>query len=114
LNSNYELNYNCLKGALMAQVLVHAEPTPNPNAVKFALNCPVVQSGSKTYANPIQAEDSPLAKAIFAVGSVANVVMTANSITVFKKVDAAWGNIIPKVEKAILENIRHSSTTATA
>ncbi len=90
----------------MGQVLVRVEPTSDPNAVKFTLNCSVVSSGALTYHNPHEAGDSPLAKAIFAAGPIENITMIANSITVVKKIASNWGDMIPRVEKAILENMR--------
>jgi NFU1 iron-sulfur cluster scaffold homolog, mitochondrial len=87
-------------------VTVMPEPTSNPNAYKFTLNCPVLSSGTKTYADPKSAAESPLARALFAVGGIENVSMNSNYITVMKKSETDWQDILLPVEKAILENVK--------
>ena len=44
----------------MADVQVIAEPTPNPNSVKFTLDRPVTQGRGATYRTPEEAADAPL------------------------------------------------------
>ena len=48
-------------------VEVSVSTTPNENAMKYTLNCNSIESGHKTYANAEAAEDSPVAKALFAI-----------------------------------------------
>ncbi len=78
----------------MNQILVHAEPTSNPNAIKFNLNC------------PINSHRAPLTQALQTLTQIENIDFFENSITVFKKANSDWGNLIPQVEKVILENIK--------
>jgi len=77
----------------MNQIFVHAEPTSNPNALKFTLSCQV------------PAGQASLTQALLALGIVENIEIAGNSITVFKKPESDWGNLIPNVEKTILENV---------
>lgn len=78
----------------MNQILVHPEPTSNPNAVKFNLN------------RPINSHRTPLTQALQTLSQIENIHFFENSITVFKKANSDWGNLIPQVEKVILENMR--------
>ena len=66
------------------------EPTPNPNAMKFILREPLTIGGSRSFDRPSDAEDDPLARALFEidnkdrrarVGALVNVGM-AGSATV--------------------------------
>jgi len=89
----------------MAPVSVFAEPTPNPNAYKFTLNCPVIHSGQKNFSEAHQAEDSPVAKALFKLQGIEHLSLESNFITVTKKSESEWTHLLPKVERAILENV---------
>ena len=90
----------------MVPVSVFAEPTPNPNAYKFTLSCPVTQAGEKTFSEADQAEDSPVAKALFKLGGIQSLSMESNFITVTKNTHSEWSHLLPKVERAILENVK--------
>lgn len=85
----------------MAGVFVDPQPTPNPNAMKFNVDRQVTSGGSESYASKEAAESSPIAKAIFALDGVANVFMLGNFITVNKRDDASWNDLVPDVIEAI-------------
>ncbi|MFO1519949.1 MAG: NifU N-terminal domain-containing protein [bacterium] len=89
----------------MTPVSLFAEPTINPNAYKFTLSCPLLEGETKSYSKPDEAEDSPVAKALFAVGGIDNISIHLNFVTVIKKQDKEWQTLLPKVEKAILESV---------
>jgi hypothetical protein len=91
------------KGKFMA-VEVSISTTPNENAMKYTLNCNSIESGHKTYANAEAAEDSPVAKALFAIDGVNQVFLMANFISVTKKPETNWSNL----EDSILEAIKSS------
>ncbi|MBI4307443.1 MAG: NifU N-terminal domain-containing protein [Chloroflexi bacterium] len=82
-------------------VQITVEPTPNPLAMKFTLDRPVVEGRSQSYDSPQAAERSPLAKKLFAVRGVVGVFMAANFITVRKDSDVEWEEIAPRVEAAV-------------
>lgn len=69
---------------------VQVSTTPNEHALKFTLDRPAIESGHKTYANAEDAEESPVAKALFGIAGVASVFLMADFITVTKKPDASW------------------------
>ena len=71
-------------------VEVSVSTTPNDNAMKYTLNCNSIASGHKTYANTAAAEESPVAKALFAIDGVSQVFLMADFISVTKKPDTSW------------------------
>jgi len=85
----------------MSDVRIVVQPTPNPNSVKVTLDRTVSEGGSKTYQSAEDAQESPLASAIFAVPGVTMVFLLNNFITVGKDPSASWHDILPQVEEAI-------------
>lgn len=90
----------------MTEPTVRFQPTPNPNAGKFATDRTVVQSGSRSYFSAEQAAGDPVAEALFAIPGVASVFMVADFITVTKTPDARWDELAPRVEEAIRATLR--------
>ena len=82
-------------------VEVSVSTTPNENAMKYTLNCNSIESGHKTYANAEVAEDSPVAKALFAIDGVTQVFLMADFISVTKKPEAKWSNLEAPIIDAI-------------
>lgn len=76
---------------------VTPEATPNPNAVKFTLDRPSVEGGSRTFRAGSDPAESPLGARIFAIDGVTNVFMTSNFVSVTKEDDASWDELVPKV-----------------
>ena len=74
-------------------VTVQVDTTPNENALKFTINQPAIESGHKTYPNAEAAEESPVAKALFAIDGVTSVFLMADFITVTKKPEVSWEGI---------------------
>ena len=85
-------------------VEVSVSTTPNENAMKYTLNCNSIESGHKTYANAQAAEDSPVAKALFAIDGGSQVFLIADFISVTKNPEVSWSNL----EASILEVIKSS------
>jgi Fe-S cluster biogenesis protein NfuA len=71
------------------------EETPNPNAVKFILREPVSNGTAKSYSSVTQAQDDPLAKALFDVGHVVSVFYMDRMITVEKDDESDWDDLLP-------------------
>ena len=72
---------------------VRAEPTPNPNAMKFAVGQPV--GGPATFAAGTQIDDDPVAAELLALAGVTSVFMTADFVTVSKSADGDWETLVP-------------------
>lgn len=80
-------------------VVISIEGTPNPNAVKFSVGRPV--GGPATF-TPGKPTDNVMAQELIALDGVTSVFLTADFVTVSKRPDADWSDIVPAA-KAILE-----------
>jgi len=83
-----------------------AEPTPNPETMKFILDRAVASHGSADFPRLDTAEKSPLAKRLFALGDVAGVFLGANFVTVTRQGDMDWDELIEKVKAGIREHYK--------
>lgn len=80
---------------------VNAQPTPNPNAMKFTVGVPV--GGPVTYRGS-QAPDHPLAADVLAIEGVSSVFWTADFVTVQKHEGQDWDGIKPAVIAVLKEH----------
>ena len=84
--AGFEPRYRSCYTAIME---IQVQPTPNPNARKFVLP-------QQEFAKPLSFSDAataaahPLAAALFDLGSIYNVFMVQDFVTVNKYPDAAW------------------------
>lgn len=76
------------------------QPTPNPNAVKCILSHPVSQS-IRSYRSSADAEGDPLARALFAIPGVTNLLISTDWLTVSKSPEASWSTIQKAVAAAL-------------
>jgi NFU1 iron-sulfur cluster scaffold homolog, mitochondrial len=76
------------------------QPTPNPNALKFVLDRPIVELPTSFF-NASAAKGNPLAEQLFAIPGVSSLLLLGDFITVNKNADARWDKITPSV-KAVL------------
>jgi hypothetical protein len=77
-------------------LVVRPEPTPNPNAIRFALSSPVLGDKSRSFASPAAAKGTPWAESLFALPGVASLFGMKDFLTVTKRPDASWDDIVPK------------------
>ena len=83
---------------------VMVETTPNENALKYTVaGKQVIESGHKTYGSPADAEELPVAKALFAIEGVTSVFLMADFITVTKRPEASWEGIQEQAQSVISE-----------
>src|SRR3954462_5987432 len=78
------------------------EDTPNPNAKKFILKEPLTWGISRSYENAAQAQDDPLAAALFDIEHVTSVFYVDHWITVAQDGKADW----PELMRQLAEPIR--------
>ncbi|MES1981325.1 MAG: NifU family protein [Pseudomonadota bacterium] len=78
------------------------EDTPNPNAVKFVLKEPLTWGVARSYDNAAQAQDDPLASALFAIEHVTNVFYIDRWLTVTQDGEGDW----PELTRALAVPIR--------
>jgi Fe-S cluster biogenesis protein NfuA len=73
------------------------EETPNPNAVKFILKEPVTAGTTRSFHSADEAAGDPLGRALFEVGEVASVFYMDRMITVEKRDEADWDDLLPRL-----------------
>ena len=67
--------------------------TPNPQALKFILNEKILNRETRSFESKEEAENDPLAKAIFELEGVVSVFYMDKFITIEKAPDVSWGKI---------------------
>src|SRR5262249_49765031 len=63
-------------------ILIRAQDTPNPNAVKFIVNVSLKDVGNATFTAKEQCENLPLARALFDVRGLEQIYFFQNTLTV--------------------------------
>ena len=81
--------------------IAEIEGTPNPNAMKFILKEPLTWGITHSYDNAAQAQDDPLAAALFDVEHVTNVFYVDHWITVTQDGGADWQDLMRKLAEPI-------------
>jgi len=81
--------------------VVNIEPTPNPDALKFILQAPVLKAGVRSFRDFGSAVGDPLGSAIFALGGVTSVFYMDRFVTVNKEPGASWSDLIDPVCEAV-------------
>jgi len=70
--------------------VIRTRETPNPNALQFVLNAQVLDRGNLSYSSLEECGDDAMAKAVFELGSVRNVYIMKNFVTVTKEEAVGW------------------------
>jgi len=86
----------------MTEVQIRVQPTPNPNAWKFVLDCPVLNEGKATFNSKEDAIGNTLAIDILALEGVKQVHFFQNVITVTGRIDSDPDEIEKNV-RAVIE-----------
>lgn len=73
------------------------EETPNPNAVKFILKEPVTAGTTRSFHSAEEAAGDQLGRALFETGEVASVFYMDKMITVEKRDEADWDDLLPRL-----------------
>ena len=88
----------------MAAMLIRTEHTPNPSTRKFLPGQPVMESGTRDFADPQSAEASPLAAALFATQMVEGVFFGRDFVSVTAAPSVSWEDLEPVVVEALLNH----------
>jgi Fe-S cluster biogenesis protein NfuA len=85
------------------QVNIYTERVPNPNSMKFVMNFMLAKDESliRDYADVLATADSPLAETLFGFDYVKRVFITKNFITITKKEDTEWEEILSPLKSFI-------------
>ncbi len=79
------------------------QPTPNPDALKFVLQQPILKRGVRSFRDFGSAVGDPLGSALFALGNVTSVFYMDRFITVNKEHEAQWTDLIDPICETIEE-----------
>jgi len=85
-------------------MLIETETTPNPSTLKFLPGQSVMDSGTRDFATPEEAEASPLAEALFALGDVEGVFYGRDFISVTVAPGGDWRDLKPQVLGVLLDH----------
>jgi Fe-S cluster biogenesis protein NfuA len=88
----------------MATMLIETELTPNPATLKFLPGQTVMDQGTRDFANPEEAEASPLAAALFSIGDVTGVFFGRDFISVTLAPGGSWTQAKPDVLTVLLDH----------
>ena len=88
----------------MAAMLIETEPTPNPATLKFLPGQVVMDAGTRDFATPEEADASPLAEALFALGDVTGVFFGYDFISVTAAPGVDWAGLKPDVLAILLDH----------
>ena len=73
-------------------VSIHAEPTPNPDAMKFVSSVPV----------PALSPSHPLQQSLLGVDGVKSIFAIEDFVTVTREQDRDWNLLLPEIEKILV------------
>ena len=85
-------------------MLIETESTPNPATVKFLPGRTVMTAGTRDFASPEEAEPSPLAEALFALGDVEGVFYGRDFVSVTAAPGSDWRDLKPQVLGVLLDH----------
>jgi len=85
-------------------MLIETEKTPNPSTIKFLPGRQVMPSGTRDFADPEEAEASPLADALFRLGDVTGVFFGSDFISVTAGPGVNWADLKPEVLGILLDH----------
>jgi Fe-S cluster biogenesis protein NfuA len=88
------------------EIAIKGEPTIDPASCKFTVDRPVYPGGSAYFGNREAANLSPLAKRIFEIPEIENVLIAENQITVTKSGIDPWPVIGKQIGAKIREHIQ--------
>jgi Fe-S cluster biogenesis protein NfuA len=88
----------------MAAMLIETETTPNPATLKFLPGRTVMDAGTRDFATPEEAEASPLAEALFALGDVTGVFFGRDFVSVTAGPGSEWRDLKPDVLSILLDH----------
>ena len=85
-------------------MLIETETTPNPATLKFLPGQAVMDAGTRDFADPEEAEASPLAEALFSLGDVAGVFFGREFVSVTAAPGSDWRDLKPQVLGVLLDH----------
>jgi Fe-S cluster biogenesis protein NfuA len=81
--------------------VTNIEPTPNPDALKFVVQKPILKAGVRSFRDFASAVGDPLGSALFAMGNITSVFYMDRFVTVNKEHEAQWTDLIDPICETI-------------
>jgi len=91
------------------QVYITANPTPNPDALKFIVDRQLVDGDPVSYNEASEAKGSPLAERLFSLGGVRQLFAFQNFVTITKDTDRAWQEFAREIGAELRAHIQEGS-----
>jgi Fe-S cluster biogenesis protein NfuA len=85
-------------------MLIETETTPNPATLKFLPGRIVMDGGTRDFATPEEAEQSPLAEALFGLGDVTGVFFGRDFVSVTAAPGVNWSDLKPDTLSVLLDH----------
>ena len=80
-------------------ITIYSEKTPNPESMKFVANKMILPNDSIDFRSKDGVDASPLAEELFGYDFVKGVFIMNNFVSITKKKDYEWFDVIPQVKK---------------
>lgn len=84
---------------------VRPEPTPNPNALRFALSAPVLGDRPRSFGKAEAAVGTPWAERLFALPGVVSLFGMRDFLTITKAPSADWNAIVPTAVEVLSKSL---------
>lgn len=84
---------------------IRPEPTPNPNAVRFALSAPVLGDKPRSFSSAAAAQGTPWAERLFAIPGVVSLFGMKDFLTITKAPAAGWDDIIDRAVDVLAKGL---------
>ena len=84
---------------------VRPEPTPNPNAIRFALSAPVLGDKPRTFSKPDAAKGTPWAEKLFLLPGVISLFGMKDFLTITKAPAAGWDDIVDRAADVLAKGL---------
>lgn len=89
---------------MLVAMYIETELTPNPSTIKFLPNRVVMDTGTRDFASPEDAEASPLAQALFDTGMVTGVFFGSDFVSVTAPAGSDWSALKPQISGVLLDH----------
>ena len=80
---------------------VRPEPTPNPNALRFAFSAAVLGDKPRSFPKAEAAAGTPWAERLFAIPGVVSLFGMRDFLTITKASSADWNGIVPRAVEVL-------------
>jgi Fe-S cluster biogenesis protein NfuA len=86
-------------------VVIYTESTPNPNTLKFVTNKALLVNDFVEFQSVEETDQAPLAKGVFGFDGVTNVYISNNFVTVTKKEEMMWPEMMIPIKDFLKKSI---------